>query len=60
MYLFVTLIYLAGMSDPQVSTKPFDKLNDCEVAAHTFMVSPGTWPKGVVSVAAGCKMDVKH
>jgi hypothetical protein len=59
MFKLVIVIWAALQVQPQVIEKPFDKLADCEVAAHTYLVNSSAWPKGATAVGAGCKIAVQ-
>jgi len=60
MFTLVIVIWAQLQVQPQVIEKPFDKLADCEVAAHAYLINTAGWPKGANAVGAGCKVAVRR
>jgi hypothetical protein len=60
MFTLIIVVFFDLSMQPQVTEKSFDKLPDCEAAAHTYLVTPANWPAKAYAVGAGCKVNVKR
>ena len=60
MFTLIIVTCLSLAVGPQVTERSFDKLSDCEAAAHTFLNTPANWPAKAISIGAGYKVNVKR